>query len=104
MNRYAFIDLLLGGGLATGLITTPGEWYAALAKLVQLALNFFWTPVFFSADEIGLAFHLLVMLTAILGFIVTASRHDDAAAWLFVPYAVWVAFASVLNDSIWALN
>jgi benzodiazapine receptor len=26
------------------------------------------------------------------------------AAWLFVLYAAWVAFASVLNGSIWALN
>ncbi|WP_248308695.1 tryptophan-rich sensory protein [Bosea sp. 124] len=26
------------------------------------------------------------------------------AAWLFVPYAAWVAFASLLNGSIWKLN
>jgi glucokinase len=41
---------------------------------------------------------------AILGFIATAWRLDRVAAWLFVPYAARVAFASVLNGSIWMLN
>jgi tryptophan-rich sensory protein len=72
---------------------------------IQLALNFLWTPVFFGAHQIGLALVvILVMLAAILGFIATAWRQDRVAAWLFVPYAAWVAFASILNGSIWALN
>jgi tryptophan-rich sensory protein len=71
----------------------------------QMALNFLWTPVFFAAHQIDLAFiFILMMLAAILAFIATAGRQDRVAAWLFVPYAVWVAFASVLNGSIWALN
>jgi translocator protein len=71
----------------------------------QLALNFLWTPVFFSAHQIGLALAIiLALLVAILGFIVSAWREDRIAAWLFVPYAAWVAFASTLNASIFALN
>jgi tryptophan-rich sensory protein len=71
----------------------------------QLALNFLWTPVFFTAHQIGLAFLvILLMLAAILAFIATAWRQDRLAAWLFAPYAAWVAFASLLNGSIWALN
>jgi translocator protein len=71
----------------------------------QLGLNFLWTPVFFAAHQLGLALVvILLMLAAILGFIATAWRLDRVAAWLFVPYAAWVAFASVLNGSIWALN
>lgn len=62
-------------------------------------------PVFFAAHRIGLALVvILLMLAAILSFIVTAWRQDRVAAWVFVPYAAWVAFASVLNGSIWALN
>jgi benzodiazapine receptor len=72
---------------------------------VQLALNFLWTPVFFAAHQIGLALVvILLMLAAILAFIVTAWRLDRVAAWLFVPYATWVAFASLLNGSIWISN
>ncbi|MFM8904301.1 MAG: tryptophan-rich sensory protein [Verrucomicrobiota bacterium] len=32
------------------------------------------------------------------------ARHDRTAAWLQVPHLLWVAFAAVLNASIWWLN
>lgn len=71
----------------------------------QLGLNFLWSPVLFAAHQIGLAFLVIfLMLAAILAFIATAWRQDHLAAWLFLPYAAWVAFASALNGSIWALN
>ena len=71
----------------------------------QLALNFLWTPVFFSAHQIGFALAIiLTLLAAILSFIVISWRQDRAASWLFVPYAAWVAFASTLNGSIFVLN
>lgn len=71
----------------------------------QLALNFLWTPIFFSAHQIGLALAvILVLLVAILSFIITSWRQDRAASWMFVPYAAWVAFASALNGSIFVLN
>jgi translocator protein len=71
----------------------------------QLALNFAWSPVFFSAHRIGLALVIVVLLLAvILAFMAAAWRRDRVAAWLFVPYAAWVGFASVLNASIWSLN
>lgn len=72
---------------------------------LQLALNFLWSPVFFAAHRIGLALVVvLLLLAAIVAFMVASWRQDRAAAWLFAPYALWVAFASVLNASIWALN
>ncbi|MBM3507364.1 MAG: tryptophan-rich sensory protein [Alphaproteobacteria bacterium] len=69
----------------------------------QRALNFLWTPVYFGARQIGLALAVILLLLAvILAFIATAWRQNRVAAWLFVPYAAWVAFASVLNASILA--
>lgn len=71
----------------------------------QLALNFLWSPVFFRGHQIGLAFAIiLLMLAVILMFIRAAWRPDRTAALLFVPYAAWVAFASLLNGAILALN
>ena len=71
----------------------------------QLVLNFLWSPVFFGAHQIGLALVvILLLLAAILAFIATAWRQNRVAAWLFAPYAAWVAFASVLNGSIFTLN
>jgi tryptophan-rich sensory protein len=71
----------------------------------QLVLNFLWSPVFFSAHQIGLALVvILVLLAAILAFIAASWGQDRVAAWLFVPYAAWVTFASVLNGSLYLLN
>jgi tryptophan-rich sensory protein len=51
----------------------------------------------------GLAL-VVILLLLVAGFIATAWPLDRVASWFFVPYAAWVAFASVLNGSIWALN
>jgi len=146
MSRVLFLALVVGGGLAIGFLTAPGEWYAGLAKpsfnppnwifgpvwtalyvlialagwrtferdrsgwpmklwWAQLALNFLWSPTFFAAQRIGLALAIvLLMLAAIVAFIVTSWRRDRVAAMAFVPYAAWVAFASILNAAIFALN
>jgi tryptophan-rich sensory protein len=71
----------------------------------QLALNFIWSPIFFSAHRIDIALGVIVLLLiAIIGFIMTTWRQDKIASALFAPYAAWVAFASVLNCAIWLLN
>lgn len=71
----------------------------------QLALNFLWSPVFFSMHLMGFALLVIVaLLLLILFFIALSWQRDRIAAWLFVPYAIWVAFASVLNASLLILN
>jgi translocator protein len=71
----------------------------------QLALNFLWSPVFFAAHLIGWALAVIVALLALcLWFIAATWREDRTAAWLFVPYAAWVAFATLLNGAILMLN
>jgi tryptophan-rich sensory protein len=71
----------------------------------QLALNFAWSPVFFSAHRIDIALAIIVLLfAAIVLFIVRSRKQDFVTAVLFVPYALWVAFASLLNASLLVLN
>ena len=71
----------------------------------QLGLNFLWSPVFFTAHQIGAALLIILLLfVAVIGFIVMSLRQDRVAAWLFAPYAVWVMFASMLNGAILLLN
>ncbi len=72
---------------------------------LQFGLNFAWSPVFFGAQQIALGLVVvLAMLAAILAFIALAWRRDRVSALLFVPYAAWVSFASLLNGSILWLN
>ncbi len=78
---------------------------AMTAWWVQLGLNFLWSPVFFSLHQIGLAFLVIVaLLVTIVVFIRITWERDRISAWLFVPYLAWVAFATLLNGSIWFLN
>ncbi|MGE3245342.1 MAG: TspO/MBR family protein [Beijerinckiaceae bacterium] len=72
---------------------------------LQMLLNWAWSPVFFTLHAPGAALVIiLLLLISILAFLFFARRVDRLAAWLFLPYAVWVAFATALNFEIWRLN
>lgn len=72
---------------------------------MQLALNFLWSPIFFEMHAMGLALLvILLLLGTIMTFIVIAWPQDRVASSVFVPYAAWVGFASLLNASLLLLN
>ncbi|CAN7289230.1 TspO/MBR family protein [Mesorhizobium caraganae] len=72
---------------------------------VQLVLNFAWSPTFFGAKLMGPALvEILALFASIVLFIATVWDRDRASGWLFVPYAAWVAFATLLNASLLLLN
>lgn len=71
----------------------------------QLALNCAWTPIFFGARQVGVALAVIV----VLGVVIAATtalfwRVNRLAGALFVPYLMWVSFATALNFAIWRLN
>lgn len=71
----------------------------------QLALNFLWSVLFFGLrnPELALA-DILVLWTLILMCILTFQKLSKAAAYLMVPYFMWVSFATLLNFSLAVLN
>lgn len=72
---------------------------------IQAALNLLWSPAFFGLHSPVLGLLIIVpLLVTILMFIAAGWQKNRTAAWLFVPYALWVAFATVLNLSIVLLN
>jgi len=79
---------------------------AALALYaLQLALNLAWPLIFFGLGSPFLALlELALLLMAIVGTAVSFGRLDRPAGLLLVPYALWSAFAFVLNLEIWRLN
>lgn len=71
----------------------------------QLALNAAWTPLFFGAHVVGLALVvILLLLVAISWWIQSTWTRDRVSSLLFVPYLVWIAYASSLNAGIWWMN
>ncbi len=72
---------------------------------IQLLLNVLWSLLFFGLHLPGVAFAEIILLwSAILATLAVFGRVSTLAAWLFVPYLVWVTFAAVLNFSIWQLT
>ena len=95
--------------IAAWLVWRQGGFSVAAVPLtlfgVQLALNVFWSCIFFGLRSPGLAFlEVLVLWAAIGATTVTFWQRSMVAGILFVPYLAWVSFASVLNCVIWRLN
>lgn len=78
---------------------------AMFAFGLHLILNIGWSAAFFFAQSpaFGLAVISLLALS-IATVMVLFFKLDRLAGLLFVPYLLWVLFASVLNLSIFLLN
>ncbi|ACZ84899.1 TspO/MBR family protein [Streptosporangium roseum] len=97
-----YIMIAISGWLAW----SARGWTPALGVYAaQLVLNAAWTPLFFGAGRYGLAFaEIVVLWAAIAATIVLFRRISRVAAWLLVPYLLWVTYAASLNFAIWRLN
>ena len=73
--------------------------------IVQLIINFFWSLIFFNAGAYGFAFIWILLLWAlVLWMILTFRKVDPIAAWLQIPYLLWLTFAAYLNFGVMTLN
>ncbi|KAJ49833.1 tryptophan-rich sensory protein [Clostridium tetanomorphum] len=73
--------------------------------IIQFVLNFLWSIIFFRFKLYGLAFiELMILLIFIILTTFEFYKNDKIAAYLMIPYIIWVSFAGVLNFSIWMLN
>lgn len=72
---------------------------------IQIFLNFWWSIIFFKYQLLGLALLEIIMIwMSILLMIFTFKKLNKTAAYLQIPYLLWVSFATVLTMSIWYLN
>jgi tryptophan-rich sensory protein len=72
---------------------------------IQLFLNAIWSIIFFGLHRPGFALMDIVLLwIAILITIIAFAKIFKPAAWLLLPYLVWVSFATYLNFAIFYLN
>ncbi|WP_306012423.1 MULTISPECIES: TspO/MBR family protein [unclassified Allomuricauda] len=97
-------------GVAAGIVWSKGYHHiwvkTALYHFVfQLLLNALWSIVFFGLkNPLGGMIVILALLTMIILTIKWFRVISKPAAYLLVPYVLWVAFASALNYKIWELN
>ncbi|HUZ93264.1 MAG TPA: TspO/MBR family protein [Candidatus Paceibacterota bacterium] len=97
-------------GIAAFLVWRKGwerkEVKIALAAFAtQLVLNAFWSIIFFGLHNPLAAFIDIVLLwLAVIWTIVVFYKLSRAAAYLLLPYILWISFAAYLNFAIWRLN
>ncbi|AYL93927.1 TspO/MBR family protein [Mucilaginibacter celer] len=83
----------------------PAYATTRLVYVIQLVLNFSWSIVFFGMHQLMGALIVIALLwLSIIACIYWFGKFNRLAAWLLVPYLLWVSFATVLNASIYFLN
>ncbi|MBR3805222.1 MAG: tryptophan-rich sensory protein [Clostridia bacterium] len=87
-------------------ITDTADVRSALTTYaVSLVINFGWSIIFFNANAFLLSFlWLILLLYFVIKTILEYKKIEPAAAYLQIPYALWVIFAGYLNIAIYFLN
>ena len=104
---WGILYALMGIGAARIWMTpeSPERSRALNLFVIQLILNFFWSLIFFNAQAYGVAAVWLVLLwVTVLLMILQFQKVDMTAAWLQVPYLIWLTFAAYLAFGVWLLN
>jgi len=104
---WTLLYLLMAISLYLVLTTraTHSKKHAYTLFVAQLILNTLWSVVFFGLHQPWLAFVIILLL--LFGIIFTMSSFRTVrpmAAYLLVPYLLWVSFAACLNLAIAILN
>ncbi|MEQ1770999.1 MAG: TspO/MBR family protein [Devosia sp.] len=101
---FTLYVLIAIAGWRTALTDSFGT--ATFLWILQMVLNWAWSPTWFGLHLLWPAFVIItVILALIIAFmVVTWRKVDRVSSLLFVPYALWVGFASTLNLSIAVLN
>lgn len=77
----------------------------AVFFIIQLLLNFSWSPVFFYLHNIKLSFIIITLIIIFLILTINSFyKVSKISAYLLIPYLVWICFATYLNFGIMMLN
>ena len=96
-------------GLALAMILhargAKGRGVALSLYAIAFIANLCWSPLFFAAHQISAAFYLILfMIVVTIATAFAFGRIRSAAAWLLVPYLLWISFAAILNYQFDQMN
>lgn len=98
-------------GIGAGIVyskrsETPVSAGASLKLFgLQLIVNFFWSIIFFNMRAYLFAFiWLLLLWFLIIAMMLSFKTTSRSAAWLQLPYLLWVTFAGYLTIMVYILN
>ncbi|MEW7290098.1 TspO/MBR family protein [Aquimarina sp. 2304DJ70-9] len=105
-----WVILYIMMGVAAGIVWSKGFYHKWVKTALyhfgfQLLLNAAWSIFFFGLQNPLIALLDIIALFILLMFTIRWFKVvNTTAAYLLIPYIVWVAFATALNFSIWQLN
>lgn len=100
---WAILYILIG--LSIGRLVAIGDLSVVRLWLLQLLVNFLWSIAFFSLRSplLGLI-TILILVVLVFAYTLYAFSSDRIAGWLFVPYLLWLLFATYLTGYIYLNN
>lgn len=105
---WTILYLLMGWALYLVLVSRSGNRITGQSVTlfgIQLIFNFLWSIFFFNLKLYYFSFGWLIVLWALIFAMATSfHRASRLAAYLNIPYLIWVAFAGYLNLGIAILN
>ncbi len=102
---WTILYILMGVASYIILVSKKENRSALTVYAIQLAFNFIWPLIFFNMRNYLFAFIWLVALWALIAATIYFFRKiSKPAAYLLLPYIIWVTFAGYLNYSIYILN
>lgn len=102
---WTILYVLMGISSYLVVISDQPNDKALSVYFLQLAFNFFWSILFFNLHWYLISFIWLVVLWfLILITIVMFYKISKPAAYLLIPYFLWVTFAGYLNLAIYTIQ
>ncbi|PZN92980.1 MAG: tryptophan-rich sensory protein [Alphaproteobacteria bacterium] len=97
--------IAIAAAIVWGRKRAPGRTLALVLFAIGVAINLTWSPTFFRFRLITPALGIIaVMLIVAIATTFAFARVSRVAAWLMVPYLVWLCFAGTLNARIMVIN
>lgn len=95
---WNILFLLLAISLYFSYTETKNKSKVIILYGINLFLNLFWSILFFGLKNPSAAFIDLIFLwLSILSLIIFNWKTNRKAAYLLIPYLLWVSFAGILN-------
>ncbi|MBQ6826347.1 MAG: tryptophan-rich sensory protein [Clostridia bacterium] len=95
-------------GISSGIIynsKSNDKDNALFIYIIQLMVNFVWSIIFFNLRAFLIAFLLIIVLWVLIALMISRFyKIDKTAAYLQIPYLLWVTFAGILSFAIYLLN
>jgi tryptophan-rich sensory protein len=95
-------------GISAGIIynsDAPKKENALCIYEVQLFFNVLWSLAFFNFRAISVSIGIILILWVLIILMIRSFyKISPLAAYLQIPYLIWVTFATYLNIAIYILN